>query len=188
MKKAIDKRIQEEFPEAARASVLAPSEAAFRKIFLLLLRKYASHRPFCAYMRKEWQTKLWYEGVAVRVPSTNNALESFNRIKRQATLRMNLPLATFLDVIGKQNVQVKDVDGLVIAPRDGTQLPEDAEAKIVPAKWREFADYKDSLRVVHLPGSASDSYSIDLKPISRLNNALSAYKVPLYNISSSEKP
>jgi hypothetical protein len=44
---------------------------------------------------------------------------------------------------------------MFIAPRDGTQLPEEAGAKIVPAKWRVFVDYEDSLRVVQLPVSAS---------------------------------
>ena len=105
-------------------------------------RRPPSRSPFCAYMRTEWHAK-----PAVRVPSTNNALESFNgRIKRQATLRKNLSLTTFLDVSGralmmrskdtqfetavdvplsvwrdayvwaKQNVQLKDVNELVIAP------------------------------------------------------------------------
>ena len=38
----------------------------------------------------------------MRVPSTNNALESLDGpIKSQATLRKNLPLATFLDVSGR---------------------------------------------------------------------------------------
>lgn len=43
----------------------------------------------------------WFEGVAHRVPSTNNALESFNLVvKKESTFRERLPLARFLTVCG----------------------------------------------------------------------------------------
>lgn len=57
---------------------------------------------FVEYFRKEWLTMNpnWYEGVARRCPSTNNALESFNgKIKKEATLREKLPISRFVSVL-----------------------------------------------------------------------------------------
>ena len=44
----------------------------------------------------------WYEEIASRIPSTNNAIESYsNRIKTDYTLRERLKLGKFFEVIKK---------------------------------------------------------------------------------------
>lgn len=51
------------------------------------------------YFKKEWIAKknTWFEGYAIGVPSTNNAIEATNaQIKRSGTLRERLPLGRFL--------------------------------------------------------------------------------------------
>lgn len=55
---------------------------------------------FLKYFKKQWLEELryWYEGAARDAPSTNNALESYNRnIKVLGTLREQLPLKEFID-------------------------------------------------------------------------------------------
>ena len=50
-------------------------------------------------MNKMWFSthKTWYEGVAERMPSTNNGLESFNNvIKKEETLRERMPVGQFV--------------------------------------------------------------------------------------------
>lgn len=88
---------------------LAWSPAVFSKAASLLKKKWESEgvaEPFLKYMEQWMITSTnWYEGVAVRVPSTNNALESFNNvIKKEATLRKKLPLGRFIKVI-TQSIQ-----------------------------------------------------------------------------------
>lgn len=55
-------------------------------------------------MNTEWilQNNNWYEGAAKKSPSTNNALEAFNRvIKDCGTLRQRFPLSQFLTIASK---------------------------------------------------------------------------------------
>lgn len=57
---------------------------------------------FMEYFQHEWLecNPNWFEGVSKLVPSTNNALESFNRvIKDENTLRERLPLSRFAVVL-----------------------------------------------------------------------------------------
>ena len=54
------------------------------------------------YFEAEWIQKHpgWYEGYAPGIPSTNNALESTNRVvKDEGTYRVKLPLGRFLEVV-----------------------------------------------------------------------------------------
>ena len=54
---------------------------------------------FIKYCKQEWIQKNpnWYEGAYSNLPSTNNALESFNRkIKDEYMLRERLPLGRFI--------------------------------------------------------------------------------------------
>jgi hypothetical protein len=65
----------------------------------LFVTKWRTNQPeFIGYFENEWLTthNLWFEGVMHFTPSTNNALESFNRvIKDESTLRERLPLSRF---------------------------------------------------------------------------------------------
>lgn len=79
---------------------LCPDPETFKKASQLFFRKWKSETKFLEYLNKVWFGSLatWYEGFAFCVPSTNNALESFNLvIKLEETLREKLPLSQFKD-------------------------------------------------------------------------------------------
>lgn len=79
---------------------LSTSPQIFENASNRFLRKYTSYEEFALYFNYEWleQFRNWYEGAAEKSPSTNNALESFNRyLKDERTLRERLPLAEFTD-------------------------------------------------------------------------------------------
>ena len=62
---------------------------------------------FLTYFQGQWLGGLngWYEGVSLFVPSTNNALESTNRVvKDESTMRERLPLGQFLDTVDNKIV------------------------------------------------------------------------------------
>ena len=64
------------------------------------MKKYKGEKDFIKYFKSEWldQHEGWYEGYAEKTPSTNNALESNNRvIKDNGTLRARLDLRLFLN-------------------------------------------------------------------------------------------
>lgn len=70
------------------------------------LQKYKDQIEFVTYFRAQWliQNRNWFLGAAPNSPSTNNALESFNRvIKDSNTLRERFPLSRFL-VVAKEMV------------------------------------------------------------------------------------
>lgn len=98
VKKAIKKNILHLLPKEMHQGVfddidclqLSTSPQIFEKASDLFLQKYAIFEEFVAYFRYEWleQFRNWYEGAAEKYPSTNNALESFNRyFKDERTLR-----------------------------------------------------------------------------------------------------
>lgn len=69
------------------------------KKLLIFLKKHDHERNFIAYFKDQWllQNQYWYLGVAVFSPSTNNALETFNKvIKDSNILRERLQLSRFL--------------------------------------------------------------------------------------------
>ncbi|KAJ6642716.1 hypothetical protein Bhyg_07670 [Pseudolycoriella hygida] len=89
VKKAVRKNIGHYFPKEMHQSVLddidclqlSLSPQIFEIASKLFLQKYAAHAEFVSYFEYEWlqQFRNWYEGAAGKCPSTNNALESFNR-------------------------------------------------------------------------------------------------------------
>lgn len=108
VKKAIEKNIGLYFSKEMHQLViddidtlhLSRSSKIFENASQLFLQKYSVYQDFVAYFRYEWleQNRNWYEGAAEQTPSTNNALESFNRyLKQDRTLRNRLPLAEFAD-------------------------------------------------------------------------------------------
>lgn len=55
----------------------------FRKAAALFLKKYEQHDEFCKYFNQQWlvENPNWHEGATTEfAPSTNNAMESWNRL------------------------------------------------------------------------------------------------------------
>jgi hypothetical protein len=76
-----------------RETFVAASEA--------FLHKHQEQKEFIEYFREQWlvQNPNWYLGAGSISPSTNNALESYNKvIKDSNTLRERFPLSRFLVV------------------------------------------------------------------------------------------
>lgn len=107
MRRNIDKKILKLFPKNIRPLILddlehlqlANSNDSFDNAVLLFVKKWSAHKEFINYFTNEWiaQNKNWFEGAAVRVPSTNNCLESWNkRLKEDRTYRQRIPLSRFL--------------------------------------------------------------------------------------------
>lgn len=77
---------------------LMDTEKLFLKAINLFFEKWQKEKRFCEYFKMEWinKNKNWYEGARLLTPSTNNALESTNRVlKAENTLRERLPLCRF---------------------------------------------------------------------------------------------
>ena len=72
---------------------LSSNPEIFAKAKQLFIKKWGAQKKqkeFLKYMNEQWfrTHETWYEGAALLVPSTNNALESFNLVvKREETLR-----------------------------------------------------------------------------------------------------
>ena len=84
----------------------------------MFIKKWEKKCPqFIDYFEQQWlsedfQLCNWYEGIAYRVPSTNNALEAFNKvIKDEFTFREREPLSRFklkmLEIVKKLSNQYK---------------------------------------------------------------------------------
>ncbi|XP_045494180.1 uncharacterized protein LOC123693223 [Colias croceus] len=96
--KLVDKRLQKDLLQGIDIlhSVTAPG--VFNTALAAFLNKYKSQNAFITYFKEEWiiQNPNWYLGVSDGSPSTNNALEAFNRsIKDSHTLRERIPLSRF---------------------------------------------------------------------------------------------
>jgi len=77
---------------------ISKDENTFLLAYKLFLKKWKHEVSFLKYFQKEWhnKNKNWYEGASPGTPSTNNGLESINRvIKDEYTLRERLPLLRF---------------------------------------------------------------------------------------------
>lgn len=75
------------------------TEAIFDTALQLFIDKWRPvSNDLIKYFEEQWteQNRNWFEGFAKQVPSTNNALESFNRlIKEEHTLRVRMDLGRF---------------------------------------------------------------------------------------------
>lgn len=84
---------------------LAPRPKMFAKLLELFRQKFESCpqvQGFFSYFITSWceRNSKWFEGVRDRMPSTNNAVESFNNvIKKAYTLRKRLHLGEFFKVM-----------------------------------------------------------------------------------------
>lgn len=86
---------------------LSQNEEIFEKASCMFVVKWEKQNDFIKYFQKEWLelNRNWFEGVQKLVPSTNNALEAFNRVlKDENTLRERLPISRF-SVILKEYIR-----------------------------------------------------------------------------------
>ncbi|CAF4035093.1 unnamed protein product, partial [Adineta steineri] len=95
----VNKMEKQDLVEDIDALQLAQSEQIFTKASNFFIRKWNRKEPtFIEYFQKEWLTshRGWYEGIQQLTPSTNNGLESNNRvIKDENIFRERLPLSRF---------------------------------------------------------------------------------------------
>jgi len=102
----VDRSFKTEIIDDIDKLQLASSKQVFDKALTLFIKKWLQRKQnkFIEYMNLQWFTthQNWFEGTAQRVPSTNNALESFNLVyKREHTFRERLPLSRFLELMKK---------------------------------------------------------------------------------------
>ncbi|XP_049880295.1 uncharacterized protein LOC126376791 [Pectinophora gossypiella] len=114
------------------------------------LQKYKDQIEFVTYFRAQWltQNRNWFLGAAPNSPSTNNALESFNRvIKDSNTLRERFPLSRFL-VVAKEmvnqwsNKYITNPEDNYIANVPSLTTKHWTEAYYFDAQWESFDDFK----------------------------------------------
>jgi transposase-like protein len=78
---------------------LSQNEEIFEKASRMFVAKWKEEQDeFIKYFQNEWLVlnRNWFEGIQKMIPSTNNALEAFNRvIKDENTLRERLPISRF---------------------------------------------------------------------------------------------
>lgn len=125
---------------------LSQNEEAFNKGVLMFHKKWSkSQKEFVDYLEQIWFSTHpgWYEGFADGIPSTNNALESFNSvIKKEETLRERMPLSQYLPLcLASAQRWSKQYESKTIATvptitlADWTQAYHWAKSdKVVPAK------------------------------------------------------
>lgn len=94
-----DKKERSEFLIDLHSLQVAPSIPTFDIAVRLFKEKWQPRQQeLIKYMEDEWLNKNrnWFEGFAKRTPSTNNALESFNRVvKDEQTLRERMDISQF---------------------------------------------------------------------------------------------
>lgn len=81
---------------------LAKSPEIFDHVVGLFIKKWSSYPQFTKYFQDEWlnQNRNWYEGAALKSPSTNIALEATNKLIREENMfRERLPLNEFKEVL-----------------------------------------------------------------------------------------
>lgn len=103
MRKVLEQTTEKKFQKFILEDIDALQSATSSEVFVdaseAFLKKWKKQTNFIRYFRQERleRNPKWYLGAASESPSTNNALESFNRvIKDQNTLRERHPLSRFL--------------------------------------------------------------------------------------------
>ena len=99
------------------------NEQIFNSAVALFFEKWSAHgesvAEFLNYLKQEWieRNNGWYEGFALEISSTNNALESFNRsVKQHHTFGCRMAVGQFLEFLKIQIVKSWSTD------RDPAQL------------------------------------------------------------------
>lgn len=121
---------------------ISSSSQMFDNAVLNFIKKWEiDESQFCDYFKKTWtdQHKNWYEGFEHRVPSTNNALESFNGlIKQKYTLRERFVLKIFLfEMVEKISIS--------FSVKIWAKEPDNS-----PDLWRESVSYAQEKPVVSI--------------------------------------
>lgn len=100
------KAVVEKLPKLSsdKKKTISPSQEVFNHASLLFTEKWRamSQSFFDDYFTNVWliDNRFWYEGAAMLAPSTNNALESFNRyLKDEHTLRERIDLGQLRSVL-----------------------------------------------------------------------------------------
>lgn len=125
-----DKKKQNEFLADLDKLQLARSTEDFEKASKLFIEKWRKvSSELVEYFSQEWlqQHRNWYEGYMELTPSTNNALESFNRvIKDEQTLRERFDLSRFRTTLYNMVKQwsIEYDEGLNIVDLSGSPLIE----------------------------------------------------------------
>lgn len=142
-----DKILEKKITDDLYLLQLSANEREFRIAFALLLYKYQKEiesneqvKLFFEYFASQWITSsvyTWYEGAAYLAPSTNNALESFNRvIKSTHTLLERFSLSVFLSKLGEMlNKWSKDQE---------KDKPFFDKPLILDTLWEEVDEFIDS--------------------------------------------
>ncbi|RNA08219.1 hypothetical protein BpHYR1_013466, partial [Brachionus plicatilis] len=97
---------------------------------------------FLDYFSSEWTTSLkgWFEGYALGLPSTNNAIEAWNRvIKVEATMRERHNLEVFL------SIAEKDMVGRWSCDRN----PSDPNCVVLAEEWSSNAKTENIIKLKH---------------------------------------
>jgi hypothetical protein len=98
----VDKERRLDIIEDIETLQISANEHVFKKASECFIKKWKSKEAeFIKYFQEQWlkSHENWYEGVKHYTPSTNNCLESFNKvIKDEQTLRERLPLSRFKEL------------------------------------------------------------------------------------------
>jgi hypothetical protein len=100
--KKVEKLVAQEFQTEILSDIdilqLSQNNDIFDRASILFLDKWYEETEFINYFKAEWldTNRFWYEGAEKMTPSTNNALESFNRvIKDENSMRERQPISRF---------------------------------------------------------------------------------------------
>jgi hypothetical protein len=98
----VDQERRSDIIEDIETLQISSNEQIFKKASDCFVKKWKSKEAeFIKYFQDQWlkSHENWYEGVKHYTPSTNNCLESFNKvIKDEQTLRERLPLSRFKEL------------------------------------------------------------------------------------------
>jgi len=128
----VSKDDQDEMIEDIDQLQLSQSTEIFKRAVSLFIKKWKTKnaKEFLQYMNKKWLSthNSWYEGYKHFTPSTNNGLESNNRIiKDEQTIRERVPLSRFsqqaLEIVSKWSLAYpRDLKVFINKPTIGTPL------------------------------------------------------------------
>lgn len=169
---------QSQFLNDLQKLQLAKTDKAFDVAVGLFMDKWrAESAELTQYFRMEWvdQNRFWYEGFAKLMPSTNNALESFNRlIKDEQTLRERMDLGKFRMALYKMTKEwsIKYISSVKTVYLDAPELTlplwtagylwARANNKISSRKRGNFIIYRSILSFIETIDDSNDWDSFDV--------------------------
>ena len=98
---SVNSSLRDQFIDDFETLQLSSDSTIFAKASKLFIKKYTKKSPeMIEYMNELWFSTHanWFEGIADKLPTTNNALESFNLVfKKEETLGERMPLGRFMN-------------------------------------------------------------------------------------------